>query len=161
MNAATSASTVNPHPLSSSLGIGCPLNHGTAVVDQLLAAITRDSSDESFDAALDAALDLRLLLAGETDADTILAAFFRVRQIAEERHYLACFRLRRWLETQFCARVYFNRCEPPRTLPLILDLATCADLRARCACLAADDVHNLSWVRVQFARNAAATPALT
>jgi len=160
MNAATSAPTANP-PQTSSTGIGCPLNHGTAVVDQLLAAITRDHADESFEAALDAALDLRLLLAAEADADTILTAFFRLRRIAEERHYLACFRLRRWLETQFCALVQFNRCQPPRTLPLILDLASCADLRARCACLAADDVHNLSWVRVRFARATAATPALT
>ena len=161
MNAATPAlSFTPPLPLSSSSGFGCPLNHGTAVVDQLLAAITRDRADESFEAALDAALDLRLLLAGDADPDTILAAFFRLRHIAEERHYLACFRLRRWLEAQFCALVYFNRCEPPRTLPLILDLASCADLRARCACLAADDVRHVPWVRVRFARATASSPAV-
>ncbi len=161
MNAATpadlalSSSSSSPFP-----GAACPLNHGTAVVDQLLAAITRDRADESFEIALDAALDFRLLLATETDPETLLSAFLRLRHIAEERHYLACFRLRRWLETQFCALVYLDRCQPPLTLPLTLDLANCTQLRTRCACLAADDLRNLPWIRVRFARTSATTPAL-
>jgi|GEM_PF-5130478 len=154
MNAATPALSPNvPYP--SNPGSGCPLNHGTAIVDQLLAAITRDRADESFENALDAALDLRLLLAAEADADSILAAFFRLRLIAEERHYLACFRLRRWLESQFCALVHFNRCAPPRTVPLVLDLFNCHDLRTRCACLAAEDIRTAPWARVRFVRTSA------
>lgn len=159
MNATTPVPAAFSPLSASSSAASCPLNHGTAVLDQLLAAITRDRADESFELALDAALDFRLLLAGDADADTILSGFFRLRRIVEERHYLACFRLRRWLESQFCARVFLNRCEPPRTLPLILDLASCADLRTRCACLAAEDLRTLPWVRVQFARAVAPTPA--
>lgn len=161
MNAATPAATLTPSHRPPFPSVGCPLNHGTAIVDQLLAAITRDRADEAFESSLDAALDLRLLLDAEADVDSILTAFFRLRRLAGERHYLACFRLRRWLETQFCALVYFNRHEPPRTVPLTLDLHHCADLRTRCAGLAADNICDPFWVRVRFARSTAATPALS
>lgn len=128
---------------------GCPLNHGVSVVDQLLAAITRDAE---FDAhALDVALDFRLMLASATDPEAILQAFFNLRAVAEERHYLACFRLRRWLETQFVARVRLDRSQPCRELPVRLEARTYRELCARCAFEAAGGDRVSPWVRVHFA----------
>ncbi len=126
----------------------CPLNHGVSVVDQLLAAITRETE---FDArALDVALDFRLMLASSTDAEAILQAFFQVRAAAEERHYLACFRLRRWLETQFVAHVRLDRSQPYREISLRLEARTYRELCARCAFDAAAGERVSPWVRVHF-----------
>jgi hypothetical protein len=125
----------------------CPLNHGVAVVDQLLAAITREGDVE----ALDVALDFRLLLASSTDADAILREFFRMRAAVEEGHYLACFRLRRWLQDQIVAHVKMDRTQPARTTAINLDSASYRELCARCAFDAAAGEFLTPWVRVSFA----------
>src|SRR5690606_5471257 len=106
----------------------CPLNDGLAVVDQLLAAITREHDTD----ALDFALDFRLLLARTSDAATILREFFRLRYTIQDRHYLACVRRRRWLETDFVAEVRLDRTRPPRRITLSLDTASLRELGARC-----------------------------
>ena len=133
----------------------CPLNHGLAVLDQLLAAITREPDA----AALDAVLDFRLLLArSDDDAETILQTFFQIRRLVEERHYLACFRFRRWLEGEYQAEVKLDRTQPVRPIPLRLDVATYLDLCARCAFDAAAGELLTAWVRVSFAK--VTTPVL-
>jgi hypothetical protein len=149
MRTSTTVPTLSsPLPLSSSAAEACPLNHGVAVVDQLLAAITRASE---FDAhALDVALDFRLLLASSTDAEDILQAFFRVRAAVEENHYLACFRLRRWLEIQFAAHVRPDRTQPIREVPIRLTANSYRELCARCAFDAAGNELVSPWVRVHF-----------
>ena len=124
----------------------CPLNHGVAVVDQLLAAITRDHDSSS----LDVALDFRLLLATSTDADAILRAFFQVRAVVEETHYLACFRLRRWLQSEIVARVRLDRSQPVRRTLINLDAKSYRELCARCAFDAAAGEPVSAWVRVEF-----------
>ncbi len=144
---------VSVHPSS----LECPLNSGVAVTDQLLAAITRDHSADHFEAALDAALDLRLLLAAEAEAESILNAFFRLRRVAEDRHYLACFRLRRWLESHFFARVFFDRSQPPKSVVLRLNVCDCTALRTRCTLDALSGGVLPNWVRIHFASRA--TPA--
>jgi hypothetical protein len=128
----------------------CPLNSGVAVTDQLLAAITRDHRADDFESVLDAALDLRLLLAAEADAESILKAFCRLRRIAEDRHYLACFRLRRWLESNFSACVFFDRSQPPTCVALRLDVCDCTALRTRCTLAALDGDTIPAWVHVRF-----------
>jgi hypothetical protein len=138
------ATSLSPtHPALSS---ECPLNHGLAVVDQLLAAITRDGNA----VALDVALDFRLLLASSTDADTILREFFQLRSVVEEGYYLACFRLRRWLQSQIIAQVRLDRSQPIRQTPIKLDAATYRELCARCAFDAAAGERLSPWVRVSF-----------
>lgn len=124
----------------------CPLNHGVAVVDQMLAAITRNRDA----AALDVALDFRLLLASSTDADHILREFFRLRSVVETAHYLACFRLRRWLQSEIIAHVKLDRSQPARQMPITLDAATYRELCARCAFDAAAGEPLSPWVRVSF-----------
>jgi hypothetical protein len=124
----------------------CPLNHGVAVVDQLLAAITSDGDA----AALDVALDFRLLLASSDDADTILREFFRLRSAIEDRYYLPCFRLRRWLQSEIIAEVKLDRNQPVLPMPIDLGTATYRELCARCAFDAAAGERLSPWVRVNF-----------
>ncbi len=131
-----------------SVSAPCPLNHGVSVVDQLLAAITHEPELDA--RALDVALDFRLLLASSDDAEAILQAFFHLRTVAEERHYLACFRLRRWLETQFVAHVRLDRSQPRRELPVRLEARTYRELCARCAFDAAAGDRVTPWARVHF-----------
>lgn len=125
----------------------CPLNHGVAVVDQLLAAITRDGNA----AALDVALDFRLLLASSTDANSILKEFFALRDAVENRYYLACFRLRRWLQSEIVAHVKLDRSQPVRQTGIKLDASCYRALCARCAFDAAAGERLSPWVRVSFA----------
>lgn len=107
----------------------CLLNSGLFVCDQLLAAATRENDP----AALDAALDFRLVLARRSASpETIIRAFLILRDVVQERHYLACYRLRRWLESQFHARVQCGRCGEPIRVALRLDLPCFDSVCDRC-----------------------------
>lgn len=138
------------------LGPGaCPLNQGLAVVDQLLAAITREGSREE----LDAALDFRLILAHTSDPAAILRGFFALRSVAEERHYLALYRLRRWLESQFVAIVHVDRHSPPRRVHMKLDACSFGALYAQCAVRATAGLPPQAWTRVHFVSTQASATA--
>lgn len=124
----------------------CPLNFGLAIVDQLLAAIVGENDS----AGLDAALDFRLLLASPHDPESVLRGFFRLREIIEDRHFLAHFRLRRWIESQIVARVCFDRCQPPSVVPLRLDCPSYSALYDRCVRDASASATEPTWARVRF-----------
>ena len=124
----------------------CPLNDGLAVIDQLLAAILREKDSAAFDLAL----DFRLLLARSSDPDLLLPEFFRLREQVEERHYLALYRLRRWLEASYVGCVRLDRTRPIREVNLRLDTTSFRALCARCAFDAADGELVTAWVRVSF-----------
>lgn len=124
----------------------CPLNHGLFVVDQLLAAITREGDRDE----LDAALDFRLILAQTNDPAGILRGYFALRGVVEERHYLALYRLRRWLENQFAAVVHLDRSSPPHQVGLKLNAASFGALYAQCAVTASLGQPPQAWTRVQF-----------
>ena len=138
-------------PKVSSSQPACPLNDGLAVLDQLLAALTRVGDS----AGLDLALDYRLLLAGATEAQTeiVLRDFFRLRGQLGEQHYLLCYRLRRWLESQFVAWVTLDRTQPVRRVALWLDVDSVSQLCTRCSALAADRLASPDWARVRFAQS--------
>lgn len=139
---------MNPFLTSASDRNACPLNDGVAVLDQLLAALTACGDD----AGLDAALDFRLLLAGEdATAETVLEGFFQLRDLVGESHYLLCYRLRRWLESQCVAWVKLDRTEPARRVALWLDVDCMSALRTRCVALVLEDTSFPSWSRVRFA----------
>jgi hypothetical protein len=125
----------------------CPLNHGLTVVDQLLAALTCDDEPAAFDTAL----DLRWQLQQPTNADAVLRDFFRLRALVEERHYLACYRLRRWLNAQLVARVVPDRHQPAQIVGVRLDASDYASLCAQCLDLVAIDLPLTPWARVRFA----------
>jgi len=134
------------HPAA--LAAECPLNHGVFVLDQLLAALS-----ENRDAAgLDVALDLRLALAGKAEPAVVLALFFRLRATVEESHYLACYRLRRWLDGHYVAHVQLDRSRPATAVTL--QLAPAASLPAlREQCIASAGGHGIAAfpARVRFA----------
>jgi len=139
---------------SGSPGLNCPLNHGVSVLDQLLASLVGEVDGEAFDAAL----DLRWLLSNSSDAAAIVLGFYRLRSFIEERHYLACYRLRRWLESHLVAWVSFQRHQPERRTALRLDAASPDQLHERCATRALEGTATGLPVRVRFAF---ATPALS
>jgi hypothetical protein len=134
----------------------CPLNHGVAVLDQMMAALLKEGDS----ASLDAALDLRCLLAGSSDATAIVREFYRLRAQIEEHHYLACYRLRRWLEANLIAWVAPDRHLAPVRTGLRLDCANFDALRERCAALALDDTRLTPWTRVRFAFAEQTQPAI-
>lgn len=117
-----------------------------AVVDQLLAAITRDGDST----ALDAALDFRLLLAGSRDPAAVIRGYFILRSAIEEHHYLACYRLRRWLEQHFVALVHADRSERAQRVGLKLDVPSFGSLYAHCAVAATQGRPPTPWSRVHF-----------
>ncbi|WP_438480030.1 hypothetical protein [Oleiharenicola lentus] len=126
--------------------VSCPLNHGVATLDHLLAELMGDADSAAFDAAL----DLRWLLAHSDDANAMVSEFFRLRALIEERHYLACFRLRRWLESQLVAWVSETRHSP--AVCTELKLAGCVEsVRASCIRLALEGAPTTPWTRVRFA----------
>jgi hypothetical protein len=124
----------------------CPLNSGVAILDQLLAAVGRENDAD----ALNAALDFRLLLAGPHEPEAVLRGFFQLRPFVEDHHFLACFRLRRWLESQIMALVYFDRCQPPAPIRLRLDCLSYPALCNVCARDASTSDVEAAWARVQF-----------
>lgn len=128
----------------------CPLNSGVAILDQLLAAVGRDNDAD----ALNAALDFRLLLAGPHEPEAVLRGFFQLRPFVEDRHFLACFRLRRWLESQIMALVHFDRCRPPAPIRLRLECRSYSALCNGCARDASTRELETAWARVTFVTTA-------
>ena len=128
----------------------CPLNSGFFVIDQLLAAATR--CDDW--AALDAALDFRLTLASAAGPEAIIAAFLALRDAVQERHYLACYRLRRWLESQVHAEVQLRGDSEPVRVSVRLDAANHAELCTRCLAAATEGAAFVRGAQLRFVRSA-------
>ena len=70
------------------------------VIDGLLAACGTVRGEE-----VDALLDLRSLLRRREDRVAAIALFSRLRRSMEARHYLAFYRLRRWMDNHFDSKV--------------------------------------------------------
>jgi hypothetical protein len=84
----------NPDPnLCTCSPLTCEFNCALQVVDRLLQAAGSVRGEE-----MDALLDLRWLLHRHQDAEEAVRLFCRLRRMMEHRHYLAFYRLRRWLE---------------------------------------------------------------
>lgn len=124
----------------------CPLNSGLAILDQLLAAVGREDDAN----ALNAALDFRLLLAGPHEPDAVLRSFFQLRALVEDQHFLACFRLRRWLEAQIMALVHVDRCQSPQPIRLRLESLSYQALCNACARDASTAGGDAARARVRF-----------
>jgi hypothetical protein len=140
---------------SSSLPL-CPFHDGAATLDGLLAAI--DPRDGEL---FDAALDLRSLLTEGGDATAALHQLFRLRRLLDGRHYLAFYRVRRWVQRRIVAQVRAGRAAPWRTRELPLDAARLDEIvNASVAAVAAEDAapHVDAQVRFVF-RPAPPVPA--
>lgn len=94
---ATSCSTASPADCAPA---HCRRSCALEVIDELLASPGAVSGEES-----DLLLDLRWRLRRRDDAETALRLFCDLRLRMEQRHYLAFFRIRRWLENHLLASI--------------------------------------------------------
>ena len=86
------------------------------VIDELLSQPDAISGDEA-----DRLLDLRWKVSRREDAEATLRLFCELRLRLEQRHYLAFFRIRRWLENHLIASVQPCQAAEPRLTPVKLD----------------------------------------
>jgi len=105
----------------------CPFHDGAATLDGLLAEL--DAHDA---ATFDCALDLRSLLAEGRDAEACLDKLFRLRALLDGRHYLAFFRVRRWVQRCIVAQLRADRRSIWTTREIPLDVARLDELTNLC-----------------------------
>jgi len=121
---------------------GCALQ----VIDSLLRERQGVSGEQ-----VDALLDLRFLLRHGDDAEVILKVFCQLRLAMEANHYLAFYRLRRWLENHIEAQVRLCRGRPETTVSLKLDRFCLEAVRSQCLRAALQPGQPLLAPRVRFA----------
>ena len=109
----------------------CRFRCAMEVIDDLLAEPGAVSGEE-----MDQLLDLRWHLRHRTDADASLRLFCEVRRRMEHRHYLAFFRIRRWMENHLLAEVRPCPAAEPRFVSVKLDHYCVEALRRICLCSA-------------------------
>lgn len=82
----------------------------------------------------DLLLDLRWRLHRGEDADAALRLFCDLRRRMEHRHYLAFFRIRRWLENHMMAAVRICPAAEAVYVPIKLDYYCIEAVRRVCLC---------------------------
>ena len=115
------------------------------VIDELLGDHETVSGEEA-----DHLLDLRWHLRQGTDAEGTLRVFCDLRIRMEQRHYLAFFRLRRWLENHLVASVQLCPAAEPHMTPVKLDRYCVEAIRRMCLCAALGRGSVLLAPRVRF-----------
>jgi hypothetical protein len=141
---------VNPTDCSSLLpaecvAVACHWRCALEVIDELLGqpgAITGDDAD--------LLLDLRWQLRQGRDAEAALRLFCELRLRLEQQHYLAFFRIRRWLENHLVAAVRICPAAEPHVVPVKLDHYCVEAIRRVCLCAALGRGAVLLAPRLQF-----------
>ena len=108
---------------------------------------------------VDLLLDLRWQLRRRTEAETSLRLFCDLRRRMERRHYLAFFRLRRWLENQLVAEVRICPAAAAGEVPVKLDHYCVEAIRRSCLCASLSRVAVMLVPRLRFAFRPSSTPA--
>ncbi len=121
----TSESVSSCHPIT------CRWRCAIDVIDELLGRRATISDREADDL-----LDLRLKLLSAFDAEETLRVFCAVRRRMEQRHYLAFFRIRRWLENNIVVSVVCSPGTGPHQANLKLDHYCVEALRRSSLCAA-------------------------
>jgi hypothetical protein len=101
------------------------------VIDELLAEPGAVSGEE-----MDRLLDLRWQLRHRENAENALRVFCELRLRMEPRHYLAFFRIRRWIENHVVAAVRPCPAAEAQTVPVKLDHYCVEAVRRACLCAA-------------------------
>jgi len=114
------------------------------VVDALLAAKDAISGEDA-----DLLLDFRKAMQDRSDAEGVLRQFCQLRRRLEFRHYLALYRLRRWLQNQLLAEVSGPSTQPVRIQPRLNGYCVEA-IRRLCLCDAMKAGSFLAAPRLQF-----------
>ena len=115
------------------------------VIDDLLAEPGAVSGEE-----MDQLLELRWHLRHREAAEQTLRLFSEVRRRMEQRHYLAFFRIRRWMENHLIAEVRLCPAADPRVVPVKLDHYCVEALRRVCLCSALGKGSVLLAPRLRF-----------
>lgn len=115
------------------------------VIDELLAQPNGVSGEET-----DLLLELRWHLHSRTDAEGALRLFCDLRRRMEARHYLAFFRMRRWIENHVLAAVSSCPTAVPRNAPVKLDYYCVEAVRRSCLCRSLARGEELRAPRVRF-----------
>lgn len=102
------------------------------VIDELLAQPGGGVSGEETDLLL----DLRWKLRRRDEAEAALRLFCDLRLRMEQRHYLAFFRVRRWLENHLVANVRRCPAAEPEFVPVKLNHYCVEAIRRVCLCAA-------------------------
>lgn len=150
---------MNPAICSTSIAADCEPSRchqrcALEVIDELL----REHEDVSGEEA-DLLLDMRWHLRQGTDAETTLRVFCDLRIRMEQRHYLAFFRLRRWLENHLVASVQLCPAAEPVLTPVKFDRYCVEAIRRVCLCAALGRGSVLLAPRVRFSFHDVTTPA--
>jgi hypothetical protein len=109
----------------------CQWRCALVVIDELLAARDAISGEE-----MDRLLDLRSQLRRAEDAEAVLKIFCELRIRMERKHYLAFFRIRRWLENHIVAAVRICPAAEPVFVPVELGHYCVEAIRRVCLCAA-------------------------
>ena len=123
----------------------CRITCGVEIIDRLLREHGTVRGDE-----VDLLLDLRWLVHRRENAEKALATFCSLRRSMEERHYLAFYRLRRWLENHLMATVRLRPELPDRQIEVKLDRYCLEAVRSRCVLGARTPGEPLFGSRVSF-----------
>ena len=116
------------------------------VIDELLSQPGAISGAEA-----DRLLDLRWKLSRREDAEATLRLFCELRLTLEQRHYLAFFRIRRWLENHLLASVQPCQAAEPHLAPVKLDYFCVEAIRRACLCVVLAQGTVLFAPRLRFA----------
>ena len=122
-------------PISAAPAVGCVAatcrwRCALDVIDELLRGDRQHVRGEEADLLL----DLRWQLRQRTEAETTLRIFFDLRRRMEGRHYLAFFRIRRWLENHLVAVTRICLAGEEREVPVRLNYYCVEAVRRACLC---------------------------
>lgn len=115
------------------------------VIDELLSQHSLITGDEADDL-----LDLRWTLIQADDAEGTIRLFCAVRRRMEQRHYLAFFRIRRWLENHIVARVVLSSQAGEKQVRLKLDHYCVEAIRRSSLCVALQTGGVIDRPRLRF-----------
>jgi hypothetical protein len=123
----------------------CQRRCALEVIDELLCQPGAASGVEC-----DLLLDLRWKLRRREDAEGTLRLFCDLRRQMEQRHYLAFFRMRRWLENHLLAGVRICPAADERFIPVRLTHYCVEAIRRFCLCAALGNGSVLLAPRLRF-----------
>ena len=145
MDVSNSAACSTPAESGCTPGL-CRERCALEVIDELLGLAGSVTGEET-----DLLLDLRWKLRQAREAEETMRLFCDLRVRMEQRHYLAFFRLRRWLENHLVAAVHICPAAVPERVPVKLDHYCVEAIRRVCLCAAISRGIVLLAPRLRFA----------
>jgi hypothetical protein len=124
---------------------GCRWRCPIEVIDELLSQRSLITGSEADDL-----LDLRWKLLQADDAEGVLRLFCLVRLRMEQRHYLAFFRIRRWIENHMVAAVILRPGAGEKQVRVKLDHYCVEALRRASLCVALQTGEVIDRPRLRF-----------